>query len=358
VHRLAVPLVLLALASPAGAATPTVRLGLANRPGVARLAVTSAAGSLVSGAISVASTGSGASVTLAPADAHTAPRTGERFVTRGTLSGVGSWLHLADTHVSVGAHGKVDVGFSVAVPAKTKPGQYVGGIVALESHLAVTIVITVPGPSVARFAIGAASVVSPHVVAIHVANEGNVVRRPAGSVTIANAHGKTVAIEAFHMADFLPRSSVDYELALHKALRVGTYTATVRLTYPGTNGTPQTATAAPRLVVSPKPVVTTPRPKPKPKRPPTPTPAAHKIGVPWWLVGLLGAGVLLFVGTAARARVRRKPTRPHEGPHYWQVDWDRRDVDAGGALRHLHRCRDCGAEVMARDARDASLSSR
>ena len=356
-RRLAVPLAALVLASPAAGAPPGVHLGLENRPGATRLAVTSAAGSLVSGALTVGTSGAATSVTLAPADARTGPRTGERFVTAGKLTGVGSWVHLAQTRVGLGAHGHADVGFSVDVPAGAKPGQYVGAIVAGHG-LAITLVITVPGPTVARIANGSASAVSPHVVAIHIAHEGNVVRRPTGSVTIANAHGTAVATKSFRMADFLPRSAVDYELALARPLTPGTYTATVRLTYPDAKGRPQTATAAPRLVVSRKPVVT--KPKPKRTRKPTPKPArpSPAKGTRWWLVGVAIAAVLLLAGAIARVWGRRRPTGPHDGPHYWQVDWERRDVDAGGGLRHLHRCRDCGVEVMARDVRDASLSSR
>jgi hypothetical protein len=359
-RRFAPLLLVLATAPPAHAAAPPVAISLANRPGVTRLAVTSPPGSLISGALAVTSTGSGStSLTLAPADAVTAPRTGERYVTGGKLTGVGSWIHLAQTQVTASGGGKVQVGFSVAVPGKLKPGQYVGGIVSESPRLAITLVITVPGTQTARFAIGVATARSPHLVTIHVANDGNVVRDPTGTVAIANRRGVTVATKSFHMADFLPQSSIEYPLVFAKPLAVGTYVATVRLTYPAADGTPQTASAAPRLLVRPAPVVTTPKPKPKP----TTTVTEHRRVIEWSRVVYTGAALVALVLLLLVLRRRRRAPAPairlaHEGPHYWRVDWDQRDVGADGSLRHLHHCHDCGVEVMARDVREASLSSR
>ena len=359
---LVIALAALVLAAPAGAAHPPVQLALANRPGVTRLAVTAAPGSLISGAVRVSATGSApASVTLARADGTTAPRTGVRFVTQGKLTGVGKWLRLAQKQVVVTPHNHRDVGFSLSLPPKTKPGQYVGGIVAGPRE-AITLVITVPGPSVSRFAIASASAHTPHLVTIHIANQGNVIGRPSGTVAIANANGKTVATKAFRMGDFLPQTAIDYPLVLEKPLAAGTYVATVHLTYQGSSHTPQTISAAPRLVVSPKPVATQPAPTttaPAPATTPTVVATAEKHTVPWQLIAAGLGGVLVLLAVLARLRRRRAARErlaPHTGPHYWSVDWERRDADPRGALRHLYRCRDCGVEVMARDVRDASLS--
>jgi len=352
----------LVLAAPAGAAAarPPVGLAIANRPGVTQLSVTASPGSLVSGAVAVSSSAAApVAVTLAPASALTAPRTGIRFVASGKLSGLGGWLHLSQTQVVLTAGAKKEVGFSLTVPPKAKPGQYVGGIVTVTPRLSVTLVVNVPGKTVTSFTVASAAALTPRLVTIHVANEGNVVRHPSGALTIANARGKTVATKAFRMGDFLPQTAIDYPLPLSHRLAVGTYTATVRLTYAGANGAPQTVTAAPRLVVSPAPVVTTPKPPPPTTTQPVPQ-AASRHSIHWAVPTAAIAALLLLLGllVAHRRRQAAHARTAHTGAHYWRVDWEQRDADRSGALRHLYRCRDCGVEVMARDIRDASLSCR
>ena len=42
-----------------------------------------------------------------------------------------------------------------------------------------------------------------------------------------------------------------------------------------------------------------------------------------------------------------------EGLHYWDVDWQRPQAGANGAVVYPHRCRRCGVEVLAVDIADA-----
>src|SRR5207247_1809016 len=103
----------------------------------------------------------------------------------------------------------------------------------------VGIEVDVAGPLLARFVLGAVNVGRAHgrqQLYLHVANAGNVARRPQGTVSIQTRSGAALRRARFQMASFLPHTSIDYPLPVRGRLPAGAYVAVVRLTYTDATG--------------------------------------------------------------------------------------------------------------------------
>jgi hypothetical protein len=285
-------------------------------------------------------------------DAATRNETGIAYLTDRRPTGVASWL-------TVGKPSGGLVAFTIRVPRGAAPGEYFAGLaVGGAGGYVVGVEIDVAGPPVARFVVGAVHAGRTRLY-LHVTNAGDVALAPQGAVSIADSARATVEQVAFRMATFLPHTSVDYPLPFRHRLAPGSYTASVRLTYAGV-----TSSAAPQFVVPRRPTFT-----PRPPGPPVlPVAAARGASsrsryVAGAVTALLGAAAGALLWRRRRPlTVTARPVAPElvparcEGFHYWDVDWQRPQRGANGAVVYPHRCRRCGVEVLAVDIADAGRS--
>jgi hypothetical protein len=227
-----------------------------------------------SGAVLVTNNGNAAgTVRVYPADATTGQTSGTVYLTDKKPVAAGSWITLDKSEFSLAPGKHQLVHFTVKVPADAKPGQWVAGLVAesqrleqgqrtkrkasvqikIRSQTIVAVQVNVPGPTAAKFVIGdvkAGGTRGFQQVLVRVANVGNALSKPIGSVTIVNHAGSIVESVPFRMDTFLPQTHIDYPVVLQKALPPGDYTTRVALNYQGAGGTAAKATATPPLTVS------------------------------------------------------------------------------------------------------------
>ena len=415
-------LLALALAPVAAAAKPAAKpvgpifgVRAIGNPKLGYFVYPASAGSVLHGAVAVTNTGDRAgSVKLYTADATTGATSGTVYLTDSRPAGVGTWISLHSPTLTLKPSQRTVVPFTVHVPARAKAGDYVGGIVAetvlqrqgpQSSHKTnvqikvrnlsiVAVEVNIPGPQVAKFTIGNVTVggtTGRQQVFVHLANDGNILAKPKGSITIKASTGAAIQTISFHLDTFLAHTAIDYPIQLKQALPPGTYVASVRLTYPGSGAAGGTATssASPQFTVSQENVQKVFKPgKPTNVGPGgvVAAPASSSSLYKWLAIGF---GALLLAGGGyffAVVRQRRPvtvtatpvpPPPPAAGPaavagvavapppaaptgeqcqsyHYWQVDWMQGQVGPDGVLRYPHRCRNCGLEVRAADIGEAA----
>jgi hypothetical protein len=254
--------------------------------------------------------------------------------------------------------------------------------------------VNIPGPQVAKFTIGDVNVGGSkgrQQVFVHLANDGTVLAKPKGAITIRSSTGGAIQTISFRLDTFLPHTAIDYPIQLKQALLPGTYVASVRLTYPGAGaaGGTDTSSASPQFTVSKENVQKVFKPgKPTNVGPGgvVAAPASSSSLYKWLAIGF---GALLLAGGGYFFAVQRQrrpvtvtatpvppppppaappaagapaaappPVAPAgencQGYHYWQVDWMKGQVGPDGVLMYPHRCRNCGIEVRAADIGDAA----
>jgi hypothetical protein len=387
---------------------------------------TAGPGTVRTGSVVVSNIGTAAgTVHLVTADGTTGPTTGTVYKTETAPTQSGTWTTLSLTSFSLAAGAHRTISFTVHVPADAKPGQWMSGIVAeaknkvasqapgQKAHVQITIrdltivavQVNVPGPPAVDFTLGNVTTGGSkgfQKVIVHVANTGNVLAKPAGTLTIYNAGGGLVETLAFKMDTFLPQTEIDYPILLKKALSAGNYQAAVRLRVPGVATVPgKLVTSSPSFTVSDadvKQVFSSSQPT---QAPPTTSSSSSNSSssVPTWAyVAIAAAAVVVLLAILLLVRRRsnqtppttvvRLPPRPEPDPprapepvaaapapepepapepppaqvaqsvctpyHYWDVDYDHAVQGGDGQWRFPHRCRNCGLEVLARDITDAT----
>ena len=435
--RLAAILALLCFVLPpvAGAATagPVFGLRAVGNPKRGYFVYDLARGAARTGGVIVSNTGNrSGTVKLFAADGGTGQTTGTVYLTDQKPARAGAWVKLAQRSVTL-APGEVKrVPFTVRVPAGAGPGEWVAGIVAetatsaktrrstrkagvqirIRNQTIIAVQVDVPGARRAAFAVGGAKTGGQRgfqQVLVHVANTGNLLEHPTGSVTILRA-GQPVQRLPFSMDTFLPQTEIDYPLLLKKALAAGDYDTRISLSFATPGGGRKTIAASPALSVSStdvKHVFTSAAP--------TQQPAGGVVAdaggsTPWALIGgaaaallLLALAVWLFLRRRARGRgapepgpapaLAPSPAEPDEpaepapaevgdetepvvpavpaGPadvapaaqsacdphHYWEVAYERGELGEDGVWRFPHRCQNCGLELLATDIADASAQA-
>ena len=341
----AVILLALALAPFTDAATKTPIFGLraVGNPKLGYFVYSLAPGAVQQGGVIISNTGTATgTVKLFAADATTGRTTGTVYLTDRKSSKVGAWISLSLSSLTLKPGQHRTVGFTVHVPSNQKAGQWVGGVVAETSRQVsgpkskqkasvqikirdltiVAVQVNIPGPPVIGFTIGGVKTGGQRgfqEVVTHIANTGNVLVKPTGTVTVLDKQGKTLQILTFKMDTFLPETAVDYPLLLKKALPAGDYTANVRLSIPGVSGAAaKVVTGHEAFSVSKedvKQVFTSAAPQ---KPPPGATGAnGSSSKTPWALIGA-AAGVvvvlLLLLWVLLRRRkqgAKREPTTVH-----------------------------------------------
>jgi hypothetical protein len=391
------------------------------------------------GAVIVSNTGTQAgTVRLFTTDGTTGATTGTVYQTEQRPTRAGAWIALATKQLTLRPGQHRTVPFVVRVPKSAKAGEWVGGIVAeskervqapstkrkarvqirIRDLTIVAVQVNVPGPHRVAMTIGGVKTGGQRgfqQVIAHIASNGNVLVKPAGTIAILAPNGTPVQTLRFKMDTFLPQTAIDYPVLLKHALAPGTYTAAVTLDVPATDGVKPTRIAARRpLVISKQQVqqiFTTAAPQ---APPPGATASSGSSGssVRWPLVaGVAGAVLVISLLTLLAVRRRHRgpsesrPTRelePQPGPapavarllepepaavpepepepadvpvpaapssapasrngdddcdHLWDVAYHHAKLGEDGVWRFPHRCRTCGRELLAADVADANLSA-
>ena len=430
-RRLATILLLALVVTPlasAAAKAPAFGLRALGNPKLGYFVYSLSPGAVHQGGVIISNSGTATgTVKLFAADATTGNTTGTVYLTDRKAQHAGAWISLAKTTLTLKPGQHRTVPFTVRVPASAKPGQWVGGVVAETSHQVsqpksknkasvrikirdltiVAVQVNVPGPPVLGFTIGGVTTGGQRgfqQIVTHIANTGNVLVKPTGTVTVLNKQGAKLQVLTFKMDTFLPQTAIDYPLLLKKALAPGDYSANVRLAIPGVSGAAaRVVTAHPSFSISKqdvKQVFTSAAPQ---TPPPTTAGSSNSSQPPWALIGgavLVALLLALLVFQLLRRRRTPKAATPPPVPaplspepehrpraaepdepvlaeaeaaqearqavseqtrspecephHYWDVAYDRGELGDDGIWRFPHRCRNCGLELLARDVDDAT----
>jgi len=415
-------LVVTPLAS-AAAKAPAFGLRALGNPKLGYFVYSLSPGAVRRGGVIISNSGTATgTVKLFAADATTGSTTGTVYLTDRKAEHAGAWISLAQSTLTLKPGQHRTVPFTVRVPASAKPGQWVGGVVAETSHQVsqpksknkasvrikirdltiVAVQVNVPGPPVLGFTIGGVTTAGQRgfqQIVTHIANTGNVLVKPTGTVTVLNKQGAKLQVLTFKMDTFLPQTAIAYPLLLKKALAPGDYSANVRLAIPGVAGAAaRVVTAHPSFSISKqdvKQVFTSAAPQ----APPPTAAGSSSSSTPWALIGVAVLAALLLAllvfqlvrrrrtpkaatpssvpaslppepeaaepeqpvlaeaeaAQEARQAVSEQTRSPECDPHhYWDVAYDRGDLGDDGIWRFPHRCRNCGLELLARDVDDAT----
>src|SRR5260221_4248441 len=323
---LALVLAPLATAAPK---TPVFGLRAVGNPKLGYFVYSLPPGSVQQGAVIISNSGTAAgTVKLFTADATTGRTTGTVYLTDRKPARAGAWISLSSTSLTLAPGQHQTVRFTVRVPASARPGQWVGGVVAetarqvtgpktkqkpnvqirIRDLTIVAVQVNVPGPPKLAFAIGGVTTGGQRgfqEVVTHIANTGNVLVKPTGSVTVLNKQGAVLQILTFKMDTFLPQTAIDYPVLLKKALPPGDYSAIVKLSIPGVSGAAgKVETAHPAFSISRKDVqqVFT---SAAPQAAPTGT-SGNSSKPPWILIAAGVVAALLLVLFVLRVLRRRR----------------------------------------------------
>jgi hypothetical protein len=434
----------LVLAPIAAAAThgPVFGLRAVGNPKRGYFIYALASGGTKRGAVIVSNTGTASgTVKLFAADATTGKTSGTVYLTDQKPVRAGAWIALDATELTLAPGAHKQVGFTVKVPPGVQPGQWVGGVVAETTHQVtgpkskqkanvqirirdltiVAVQVNVPGPPVIAFKVGAVKTGGQRgfqQVITHMQNDGNVLVKPLGTVTILGSGGQKLQTLDFTMDTFLPRTAIEYPVLLKKALAPGSYTAVVHVTVPGLPGVKGARVTVTRpLAVSKEDVQQVFTSAAPTQTPPGGAPVASTSSSKhsWPVIGLI-AGVVLLLLAALLWQLSRRRRRPAELPpapaplpiepeaveartapppapmpdpvpeptwpatdpepplppppppapvaptapdheHLWEVAYERGELGTDGVWRFPHRCRTCGTELLARDVADASAQT-
>jgi hypothetical protein len=162
-------------------------------------------------------------------------------------TGTTRWLDYSTDVLELQAGEGIARPFSVAVPADAAPGEYVtslvlendrpvgsGGSVVFNQIVrqAVAVVVTVPGQRSPALVIGNSThkvVAGMSIVAVAVANTGNVRLKPVVGFTLFDAAGARVSQASVQMDTFYARTDTFVEVPLAVLLNPGTYTVRLSL---------------------------------------------------------------------------------------------------------------------------------
>jgi hypothetical protein len=336
----AIALLALVLAPLAAAApkTPVFGLRAVGNPKLGYFVYSLPPGSVQQGAVIISNSGTAAgTVKLFTADATTGRTTGTVYLTDRKPNRAGSWISLSSTSLTLRPGQHQTVRFTVRVPASAGPGQWVGGVVAETSRQVtgpqskqkasvqikirdltiVAVQVNVPGPPKIAFALGGVKTGGQRgfqELVTHIANTGNVLVKPTGTITVLNKQGAVLQVLPFKMDTFLPQTAIDYPVLLKKALPPGDYSANIRLSIPGVAGAAaKVVTAHPTFSISKQDVqqvFTSAAPQ---APPPGSAGTSSSSKTPWILIAAGVVAALLLIVLLLRVLRRRRETTQEEG---------------------------------------------
>jgi hypothetical protein len=163
-------------------------------------------------------------------------------------TGTTTWLGYHAKSLDLAPGQLVKRSFTVSIPKDTAPGQYITGIVLQTANpiaigdsgmlkqtiaKAIAVFITVPGPVKPQLAIGKASLKQTEVatsLVVEIANPGNVLLKPEGTVTMTSAGGQPVLSAPVAMGSVYAGTATTLEIpVLTTVLAPGTYNVAVAL---------------------------------------------------------------------------------------------------------------------------------
>ncbi|HWV23592.1 MAG TPA: DUF916 domain-containing protein [Thermomicrobiales bacterium] len=163
-------------------------------------------------------------------------------------TGATNWIDFPATTVDLAPGGQQEISFSVTVPKDAKPGQYISAITvetpdaislsgssSLDFKLAysISVGILVPGDKVTTFELGDPLVSVNNLltsISVPVTNTGNYLVRPAGKLTLKNAHGDVIMSAPIAMESVYAGNTTDIELPLPDQMTPGDYVLDLSLT--------------------------------------------------------------------------------------------------------------------------------
>lgn len=217
-------------------------------------------GATIHGAVRVLNVGNRkGSASLYAVDGTTGQTSGAVYRSRQQKrKGVGAWLRLSKTRVTLAPGAMKSIPFTVRVPSKASAGQHLGGIVVqasapqsktvgktrrssfrikIQELSVVAVQVKLPGRRVVKMAITSLrpSAIPGHQdLLIGLSNLGNVLLKGKGSLTVVDSSGKRLKHRAFPLDTFVPHTHIDFPVyTAGKALPVGSYEGTVAITYRG-----------------------------------------------------------------------------------------------------------------------------
>ncbi|MHB8643745.1 MAG: WxL protein peptidoglycan domain-containing protein [Gaiellaceae bacterium] len=327
------------LAAPAQAAGPAFGIRALGNWKLGYFVYNGKPGQTLHGKIAISNDGDRVGeVRIFATDATTGQTSGTVYETSGKRpTGVGAWITLPATKLSLGPKERRVIPFTVVVPAGAAAGQHVGGIVAetgaqstspqskgkanvqvtVRNLAIVAVQVNLPGAQVASFTIGKVHVGGRHgfqQVFVRIANTGNVLAKPGISLKVTDDKGNVVLDNRYKLDTILPHTSIDYPVTVSKkALGAGSYTTAVQLDYAKPGGGTATAKATPTVTVTPEQVqqvFTSAGPTAAPPGTTTAAaaPAKSSSGISPTVIVLAivaGIAILAAVWFAATARARR-----------------------------------------------------
>jgi hypothetical protein len=198
-------------------------------------------------------------VLLYAVDAATGATTGAVYhAQEDPRSDVGAWTTLRRSSVRLAPGKSAFVGFTVRVPPGAQPGDHLGGIVAEDSKqrrggevrrgrgrftirvrslTIVAVQVRVPGARHASLALTSLRAGGDHArqsLLLGIRNDGNVLVKGRGRLTVTDADGDRVQDARFPVDTFVPGTGVELPVAVaRRALPAGSYSAVAELRYRG-----------------------------------------------------------------------------------------------------------------------------
>jgi Protein of unknown function C-terminal (DUF3324) len=219
----------------------------------------SSSGSTVRGQVRVVNVSSTTGrAKLYSVDATTGQTSGAVYKSAGAARhGVGAWLKLATSSLSLGPHQGAQVPFTVHVPSGMPGGQYLGGLVAapikpvttkatkrgkssfhvnIQEIAIVAVQVDLPGPLTHKLEITnvqASGRPGYQTLPVSLTNAGNTLIKGRGKLTVFKA-GRQVFAAPFSLDTMVPHTSIAYPVYVRgKRLPPGSYTGHVRVVYAG-----------------------------------------------------------------------------------------------------------------------------
>lgn len=169
-------------------------------------------------------------------------------------AGATDWLSLQSATFTLPPTSQRSVSFLISVPKGTRPGQYITALVASSAPLpvpggstfkqvirsTVPVEINVPGPVTPAFTLGQPRFVQHGTSAtleIPIANTGNILVKPAGSLTITAGDGNVALTTPVTMLSVYAGLSTHIELNLPAGFTPGNYRVSLSLKDPATGAT-------------------------------------------------------------------------------------------------------------------------